>query len=405
MNRSIRTRSLALTLILAITGVSGLATSVAFGQAASPAAAAAKASAPLRAIAKWNLTSDTKLAIEGFDPVAYFPEGGGAATKGDAKFTHEYGGVKYQFANEKNKAAFIANPSKYEPAYGGWCAWAMKDGEQVEIDAKSFIVRDGRLFLFYNGFFGDTKAKWLKGAHNSEATEADGKWQKLSGESPRSGKSLASQLDAKRQEAEKNLPPAVVEKLAKSNAELEATGIAAKALAVGAKAPEFNLPDATGKMKSLKAMLADGPVVATFYRGGWCPYCNIQLHEYQQSLSEIRALGAQLVAISPQLPDGSMSTAEKNKLEFAVLSDVGNSVAKQFNIVYTIPEAAAPMYKPLLAKANGEGSDTLPLAATYVINRDGIITYAFVDTDYRKRAEPSDILAALKAIKPATPAK
>ena len=136
----------------------------------------------------------------------------------------------------------------------------------------------------------------------------------------------------------------------------------------------------------------------TWYRGGWCPYCNIALRGFHKSLPEIRAAGATLVAISPETPDNTLSTAEKNHLDFEVLSDHGNKVAHAYGVAYKIPRVIAEQFKGRLdlARHNGDESGTLPLGATYVIDREGTIRYAFVDADYRKRAEPSHVLAAVR---------
>jgi len=117
---------------------------------------------PVRKTAEWNLEKKDRLAIDGFDPVAYFPEGGGKALKGDAKFTHEHKGATYRFASQTNLDLFKNSPAKYEPAHGGWCSWAMIDGDKIQIEPESFIVKDGRLFLFHKGWLGDTRPKWLK---------------------------------------------------------------------------------------------------------------------------------------------------------------------------------------------------------------------------------------------------
>lgn len=140
---------------------------------------------PVRKTSEWNIEKSTRLAIDGYDPVAYFPEGGGKAIKGEKDITVDYKGVVYRFANQKHKDLFLASPSRYEPVSGGWCAWAMQEGDKVEVDPKSFIVKDGRLFLFYNGFLADTRAKWLKGDHSAEATKVDSQWKKISGEDAR----------------------------------------------------------------------------------------------------------------------------------------------------------------------------------------------------------------------------
>ncbi len=104
----------------------------------------------------------TGLALAGYDPVAYFPEGGGKALEGQKKITHVHQGVTYRFANETNKALFVKEPAKYEPQYGGWCAYAIPNSEKVEIDPESFVVREGKLYLFYKSFFVDTRSKWQK---------------------------------------------------------------------------------------------------------------------------------------------------------------------------------------------------------------------------------------------------
>jgi peptide methionine sulfoxide reductase msrA/msrB len=146
--------------------------------------AAPAAPAPVRNVAEWNIGKD-KLAIQGYDPVAYFPEDGGAAVKGDEKITAEYGGVVYRFASAAHREKFLANPARFEPAHGGWCSYAMLEGDKVQVDPRSFIAKDGRLFLFYKGFLGDTRAKWQKADHAAQAKTADAMWKKISGESAR----------------------------------------------------------------------------------------------------------------------------------------------------------------------------------------------------------------------------
>lgn len=119
------------------------------------------------------------LSLSGYDPVAYFPEGGGKATKGSADIALLAGGVTWRFANEKNRELFRASPKRFEPAYGGWCAWAMASGDKVEIDPKSFLIEDGRLFVFYDGFLADTRKKWLKAGGATLRPKADAAWKKL----------------------------------------------------------------------------------------------------------------------------------------------------------------------------------------------------------------------------------
>jgi peroxiredoxin len=186
--------------------------------------------------------------------------------------------------------------------------------------------------------------------------------------------------------------------------ELRASFALEEAIGVDDQAPAFTLPNAQGKPVALSELLRLGPAVVTFYRGGWCPYCNIQLRAYQAALPEMATLGARLVAISPQLPDGSLSTAEANELTFDVLSDGGNKVARSFGLVYALPEElrlALRSNNKALPGINGDESWELPVPATYVIDRDRRVAFARVDVDYRNRLEPEEILAALKSLRSA----
>jgi peroxiredoxin len=183
--------------------------------------------------------------------------------------------------------------------------------------------------------------------------------------------------------------------------ELRADFALARAVTIDETAPDFALPDATGKSIVLKDLLTSGPVILTFYRGGWCPYCNIQLRAYQSVLPQITALGARLVAISPQLPDNSLDTVNKNALTFEVLSDVGNEVARSYGLVYSLPEeirAALRSNNKALPSINGDESWELPVPATYVIARDRLVALAYIEVDYRKRLEPEALLTSLKSL-------
>jgi peroxiredoxin len=172
-------------------------------------------------------------------------------------------------------------------------------------------------------------------------------------------------------------------------------------LPVGATAPMFSLPDAHGTPVALADRLADGPVVLSFYRGAWCPICNIELRALQAQLDAIRDRGASLVAVSPQAPDESLSFAEKLDLGFDVLSDLDQSVADSFRIRFRLSDDLIAMYEEwglLLPEQNADGTWDLPVPATYVIDRAGIISARHVDADYRQRMEPVAILAALDDI-------
>ena len=215
---------------------------------------------------------------------------------------------------------------------------------------------------------------------------------------------LQQQLDAFRAEFVRTAPagrPALYE--AKID-ELRGSFALERTIRAGDEAPDFTLEDPQGRTVSLGALLAAGPAVVTFYRGGWCPYCNIQLRAYQGVLAEITALGGRLVAISPQLPDGSLSTAEANKLTFDVLSDVGNRVARSYGLVWALPEelrAALRSNNKALPDINGDDSWELPVPATYVIARDRRVALAGIDVDYRNRLDPAAILDALRTLRPA----
>jgi len=175
-----------------------------------------------------------------------------------------------------------------------------------------------------------------------------------------------------------------------------------KAIELGKIAPDFVLPNQKGILLSLTNLLTQGPIVVTFYRGSWCPYCNIQLRALQDRLDDIHALGAQLIAISPQVPDNSLTPDEISKMDFIVLSDQDANVASQYGVAWKVPEFLIEHMKTdrnldLEAINNGNGS-ILPIPATFVIDRDGTITWRFVDVDYRTRSEPNDIIEALQKL-------
>lgn len=178
------------------------------------------------------------------------------------------------------------------------------------------------------------------------------------------------------------------------------SGVLERAKKTGDTAPNFALPDKDGETVELSLLLADGPVVLLWYRGGWCPYCNLTLRAYQQRLAEINGLGATLVAVSPELPDQTAATIEKDELGFVVLSDAGNAVAHDYGVVFSLTPEVHTIYNEAFGfdAHNGQDSGELPLAATYVIDRTGTIRYAFLDPDYTKRAEPDEVIAALERL-------
>lgn len=204
------------------------------------------------------------------------------------------------------------------------------------------------------------------------------------------GTALASQL-----------PPDVLGVLGRAAEQLAAAAPTKGSVAAGAAAPDFELPDADGKTVRLSDLLRRGPVVLSFYRGAWCPFCNLELAALQKALPAIHGLGASLVAVSPQVPDATRNTVAKHELTFPVLSDRGNRTARQYGLVFTLTEEVRPVYAALgvdLPASNGDDSHELPVAATYVIAPDGIVAHAFVDVDYTKRLDPDAVLGILQRL-------
>ncbi|MBH0018459.1 peroxiredoxin-like family protein [Pseudoalteromonas sp. NGC95] len=210
--------------------------------------------------------------------------------------------------------------------------------------------------------------------------------------------SLKAQIDAYNVQKDAKLPADVLALMNTTNEELIAQHIKDNALQIGQKVENFSLANHNGENIELADLLKKGPVIISFYRGGWCPYCNLELKALNDYLPQFKTQNAQLVAISPQLPDETLSTAQKNDLEFDVLSDVSNKVAEQFGLLFTLDERIQALYTQFgidFEHYYGDKSFKLPLPATYVINQEGVITYAFLNEDYTLRAEPTDIMAAL----------
>ena len=181
----------------------------------------------------------------------------------------------------------------------------------------------------------------------------------------------------------------------------QTAGIGDAAISVGSKAPGFRLPDAKGDRVGLAELLSHGSIVLVFYRGGWCPYCNIQLRALQKALGDIRACGSDLVAISPSTPDNSLETQERESLEYPVLSDHDCRVARSYGLVYTV----SPEARRILSDAskdidshNGTTSGELPAPATYVVDSSAVIRFCEINVDYRTRTEPRTVLEVLRKL-------
>lgn len=211
--------------------------------------------------------------------------------------------------------------------------------------------------------------------------------------------SLSLEIKKFQKEFLSQVPNEILDQMLSATERLIASGLSDKALKKGGVAPDFTLPNATGKSISSTDLLKDGPLVLSFYRGGWCPYCNLEFNALQKALPEIETLGAKLIAISPETPDNALTTAEKHNLRFEVLSDVGNKLARDFGLVFALAEELRPIYKSFgidISAYNGDELYELPIPATYIINSDRTIRYSFVNADYTQRAEPSEILEALR---------
>lgn len=214
---------------------------------------------------------------------------------------------------------------------------------------------------------------------------------------------LQAELAAQSARGRERRPAEVTALFARCIDDVRSQGVTDRALAVGTAAPTFTLPDAHGGEVRSSELLAAGPVVISFYRGGWCPYCNLELRAYAERLPAFDAAGVQLVAISPQTPDTALTQIERDELPFMVLSDVGNAVASSFGIVHAVPAELEKVYVGSghdLAGANGQagGAVSLPLPATFVVDRSGTIRFAAVSADYTDRADPDEVLAVASTL-------
>ena len=222
--------------------------------------------------------------------------------------------------------------------------------------------------------------------------------------------SLQDRLDAFHKEFEAsrvpyNAPPWAHEPMHHATAELIASGAAKRAAKVGEKAPAFSLKDPDGNRVSSTRLLSQGPLIITFYRGVWCPYCNMDLQALQAALPMIEQYGASLVAISPQTQANSRRSVRENGLTFPILSDPHNDVAAAFGLRFKLPDYLIDLYRNVfgnnLAIVNGDPSWTLPMPARFVIARNGSILSAEVSPDYTRRPDPGELLPALRELRAA----
>jgi peroxiredoxin len=225
------------------------------------------------------------------------------------------------------------------------------------------------------------------------------KWRSLQESGPSSDLRPLREIFAERKDAIAQYVPADVQAIhARTIANLKAQGLASRALKVGDVSPSFDIPDHNGKLVSSADLLAKGRVVVSFIRGRWCPFCVLQMEAMSSVAAEIAAAGAAMVAVSPQTGKQAFFMHDQHKLAFSLLVDAHNGLARQFGLVYRVPEEQQALYSRTFVNlpfANGDSSWELPIPATYVIDRDGRILFASVNEDYSDRVEPLEILARL----------
>ncbi len=210
---------------------------------------------------------------------------------------------------------------------------------------------------------------------------------------------LKTELDDFRSAWTQRVGPDIANLVAGDIDDLRGSGLLDGVARPGDILPALALPNAVGETVDLRALAALGPLVISFYRGGWCPYCNLELRSYQQRLGDFDRLGATLVAVSPETPDDTLDTAQKNALAFEVLSDVEGRLADALGIRFQLTPAIRALYEKFghdLPTRNGDGS--LPMPATFIVAKGGVIASVFADPDYRTRLDPEQALSAVAAL-------
>lgn len=226
------------------------------------------------------------------------------------------------------------------------------------------------------------------------------KWRSLEESSSTADSRPLSQIFAERKELIARYVPAQTQAVhVLAIQELKSKGIASRALPVGAKAPDFELPDHDAQIVRSSQLLARGRLVLSFIRGRWCPFCVGQMEAMNLVVEQMQQAGASLVAISPQTVKQSFFMHDQHKLKFPLLSDAGNKVARQFGLTYRVPSAQEAVYRRAFVNlpfTNGDGSWELPIPATFIVDRDGAILFASANEDYTERPEPQEIAEFLR---------
>ncbi|MCC9074440.1 AhpC/TSA family protein [Flavobacterium sp. F-65] len=210
--------------------------------------------------------------------------------------------------------------------------------------------------------------------------------------------SLAKQIESLNNELSQQIPQEVSEVFEKSINDLKTQNIENKSIQIGDILTPFSLPNTKNQLIHSKDVLKKGKMILAFYRGSWCPYCNLELRALQNNIAKITDNNVSLLAVSPQSPDHSMALTEKHQLTFEVLTDENNKLAKQLGISFKLQEFAIPTYQAIginLEDFNQDDENTLPVPAVFVVDTDGVVIYKFVDTDYRNRLNIDELIQSL----------
>jgi peroxiredoxin len=228
------------------------------------------------------------------------------------------------------------------------------------------------------------------------------KWRSLEEKSFETDVRSLREIFAERKELITKYVPAETQAVhARTIAELKNRNFAANVLSTGSNIPDFQLHDHGGRIVSSSDLLARGPLVLSFIRGRWCPFCVAQMEAMNLIVPEIERAGAMLVAISPQTVQQSFFMRDQHKLRFPLLSDAGNKVARQFGLTYRVPEEQKAIYQRAFVNlpfVNGDDSWELPISATYIVDRGGTVLFASANEDYTERPEPADIVESLPTL-------
>ncbi|HWR16706.1 MAG TPA: peroxiredoxin-like family protein [Terriglobales bacterium] len=226
------------------------------------------------------------------------------------------------------------------------------------------------------------------------------KWRGVSESEPEPLKAtLRDELDERRTLMRRFVPAATQAVNDRATEEFRHAALAQRALKIGDKAPTFTLSDARGKTVKSADLLSQGPLIVTFIRGRWCPFCCATLEAWQGALPQVKAAGSNIVAVTPMSVPQCDFMRDQHKIAFPILSDPGNKVASQFGIAYQVPDYQQQLFATVfinLPHINGDDSWSLPLPATFAIAPDGTIRYSWANEDYTLRAEPAEVLASLK---------